>query len=115
LNKQFDELSKDLATGVSRRSALRRFFIGIGAAVGVLLGRRSAKADNQDLCFEFCFEQYGFNEIEYEKCLFYSHFCPPGECATFLRINASNLYTQYICSKKPCLPNKDTKTAVCVL
>ena len=35
MDKQFDELSKSLAEGVSRREALRRFGIGLA---GVLLG-----------------------------------------------------------------------------
>jgi hypothetical protein len=47
MGKQFDELSKALASGASRRRALRRFLGSVvGAAMVALIpGRRSAEAD----------------------------------------------------------------------
>jgi len=116
LNKQFDELSKDLASGVSRRSALRRFLVGIGAAAGVLLGRRSAKAENFDLCLDFCAEQYGTTTLEYEECVYLSYYCPPGKCAHFLKFNNRSIFNfDYICEPACVIKTNGTNAVSCVI
>jgi hypothetical protein len=89
LSKQFDELSKDLANGVSRRSAFRRFFVGIGAAAGFFFTRKSAQADTGNFCVEYCQSLYEREPVAFGLCLAYSLFCPKGECATLLSVNAS--------------------------
>jgi hypothetical protein len=63
MGKQFDELAKALASGVSRRSALKRFASGaVGAAFASVFTGRSADAqkigpeapsDCQKFCREF--------------------------------------------------------------
>ena len=42
MDKQFDELSKSLAEGVSRRNALRRFGIGLAGVVLAAVGMGSS-------------------------------------------------------------------------
>jgi hypothetical protein len=44
MNNQFDELTKSLAQSVTRRAALRRFGVGLVAAIAASLGIRSASA-----------------------------------------------------------------------
>jgi hypothetical protein len=44
VSKQFENLSKDLANGVSRRKAFLRFGAGLGAALVGLVTRRPARA-----------------------------------------------------------------------
>ena len=47
MGKHFDELSKALASGASRRSALKRFAAGVaGAAIASVLPGRSAEAQS---------------------------------------------------------------------
>ena len=66
MGKQFDELSKALARGTSRRAALKRFALGAaGAAVASLLPGRNAEAQYafervycQALCIQWR-EDYG--------------------------------------------------------
>ena len=41
MDKQFDELSKSLAEGLSRREALRKFGIGLAAVLLAALGLSS--------------------------------------------------------------------------
>ena len=45
LSKQFDQLTKELASGISRRKAFSGFGAGIGAVVLGLISRRPARAD----------------------------------------------------------------------
>jgi len=69
MDKQFDELSKSLAEGVSRRQALRKFGVGLAgallAAIGLSAstrsdGARRCKNSGQhcvrdyECCFGFC-------------------------------------------------------------
>ena len=84
MGKAVEELSKNLATGVSRRRALWRFATGIGSIAGLgFLTRGKAKAQPAFLCIEamelgyleciiegfsesFCFE---VATIVYQDCL----------------------------------------------
>ena len=80
MKKHLDKLSKDLASGITRRDALRMFFAGIGAAtVGVFSGRNSS-AEGNAVCVELCRAQ-GLSEAEFGHCVAASAKCPPGECA----------------------------------
>jgi hypothetical protein len=45
MNNKFDELTKSLAQSVTRRAALKKFGIGLVAAVATSLGIRSGLAD----------------------------------------------------------------------
>jgi len=58
MGKYFDELSKSLASGVSRRAALRRFATGMAGALvtSVLPGRGEPVAAGgvEDHCQHFC-------------------------------------------------------------
>ena len=85
MGKYFEELSKDLARGVSRREALWRFAAGIAAAVGALLTGRSVKAQGRgnDVCVEFCRAQ-GLSGREFGECVAWSAHCPRGHCAMMI-------------------------------
>ena len=50
MDKQFDELSKSLAEGVSRREALRKFGFGLAGVLLAAVGLRS-KAGANPGCF----------------------------------------------------------------
>lgn len=80
MKKRLDKLSRDLASGMTRRDALRLFFSGIGAAaVGVFSGRL-ASADGNAICVQLCRDQ-GLHGRDFGKCVSASAHCPPGECA----------------------------------
>ena len=86
MKKQLDKLSRDLASGITRRDALRMFFAGIGAAtVGVFSGRKSS-ADGYEVCVELCRAQE-LRGRDFGQCVAQSAQCPPGECA--LCVNSS--------------------------
>ena len=73
MSKAVEELSKNLATGVSRRRALWRFATGIGAVAGLgFLTRGKAKAQPSPF---FCFQEM---EAEYECCISYDG--PANDC-----------------------------------
>lgn len=58
MSRQFEELSKDLARGISRRKAFWRFGAGVGAAALGLIMRKPARAQIGDgagaICNEIC-------------------------------------------------------------
>jgi hypothetical protein len=73
MSKQLEELSKDLASGVSRRKAFLRFGAGMGAvALGLFTGKK-AKADDTGLCDGFCTESgnyfYGIQYSNHGGCV----------------------------------------------
>src|SRR5689334_17358233 len=58
MDKQFDELSKSLAEGVSRREALRKFGIGLAGVLLAAVGLKTkAAADNRVHCWS-CVSPY---------------------------------------------------------
>ena len=79
MGKALDDLAKDLATGHSRRTALKRFVVAIGAAAGALVGR-PASASGNAYCVRSCREQ-GLRGREFGECVAASAHCPDGECA----------------------------------
>ena len=90
MSKQFDELCKDLANGVSRRSVFGRLLAGIGAVAGVLITRKSAKAEPQaQFCLEHC--QTLYEGRDFGLCMAFSNQCPEGTCAflTDLSVNST--------------------------
>lgn len=80
MKEHLDKLSRDLASGMTRRHALRLFFTGIGAAAVVGFSGRSASADGNAICVQLCREQ-GLRGREFGKCVSASAHCPAGECA----------------------------------
>jgi hypothetical protein len=72
MGKEFDELARALANGVSRRKALRRFAAGAaGAAFASVFGGRSADAQwSPAFCHEACQEILGVSSgREYGRCV----------------------------------------------
>jgi hypothetical protein len=72
MGKQFDELAKALASGVSRRAALKRFATGVaGAAVAsVFTGRGAVAQDSPAICQQFCREFVGPSSgQEFGRCV----------------------------------------------
>jgi hypothetical protein len=74
MREAFDDLSKAIAAGVSRREALRRFGVAaIGLAFGGLFaGRAGAKVPSEhDLkdCEKFCNWLYGKNTEQVKQCI----------------------------------------------
>jgi hypothetical protein len=61
MGKQFDELAKALANGVSRRAALKRFAVGtVGAAFASVFTGRNADAQlSPSICQQVCSEEFG--------------------------------------------------------
>jgi hypothetical protein len=70
MGKEFDELSKALARGVSRRAALRRFVLGsLGAVAASLIpGRSSFAGGLGEQCVELC-RQAGCEGADFGKCV----------------------------------------------
>ena len=87
MSKQLESLFKDLASGMSRRAALRRFFAGLGGAAAIALtGGRLAASRNDDVCAEFCelnLFNHGFTPFQgqLQQCIAMSRRCPDGQCA----------------------------------
>jgi hypothetical protein len=88
MSRQFESLFKDLASGMSRRAALRRFFIGVAGAAGAVLtggGLAAAARKSDDPCVAFCEinENSGFDgdQGQTEECVARSKQCPAGQCA----------------------------------
>lgn len=77
MSKQFDELTKNLAKGVSRRAAIWRFLTGAGAvAAGAVLSQKKAQAGGTPstaYCFEYC--KSCFEGAQFEECLAVSEAC----------------------------------------
>src|SRR6185369_12264254 len=80
MKERLDKLSRDLASGMTRRDALRLFFSGIGAAAVGMFSGRSASADGNAVCVQLCREQ-GLHGRDFGKCVAASAHCPPGQCA----------------------------------
>jgi hypothetical protein len=78
MSKLIDELSKNLASGMSRRRAFGRCFAGIGMAAGALLTGKKAFANTT--CAAFCAAQE-LQGRDFAACVAASAHCPPGHCA----------------------------------
>jgi len=81
--KRLEELSMDLASGMSRRKALWRFVGGAGAAV---LMASKGKAAGNNVCVEMCktwADELGPHAPDnfIGKCVSASAHCPKGQCA----------------------------------
>ena len=75
MSKQFEELAKDLASGMSRRKAFWRFGAGIGAVVGGLITGKPARADlgpgstcTGEACVDFC-RGLGLEGRDFGQCV----------------------------------------------
>lgn len=78
--KRVEDLSKNLAGGMSRRKAFWRFFAGTGAALFATARPASAGIGNIVSCVEFCLYQR-LEGKDYDDCVIKSAMCPQGECA----------------------------------
>jgi hypothetical protein len=76
MSSPFDELSKALARGVSRRQALKMFGAGIAGSVLALMGiERSSALVKTESCAEFC---SGFPPNQQGRCRSVCVRCPGG-------------------------------------
>lgn len=87
MKEHLDKLSKDLASGMTRRHALRLFFMGLGAAAVVGFSGRSASAKGNEVCVQLCREQE-LRGRDFGECVSTSAHCPPDQCA--LLMNGGN-------------------------
>jgi hypothetical protein len=72
MSKQFQELSKDLAQGVSRRKAFLRFGSGIGAVLLGMITRKRASADDDGIgafCDQLCARNDDFGFRNHGQCV----------------------------------------------
>ena len=76
MSEKLETLSRDLASGMSRRRAFWQFVTGLGV-IGALTGRK-AKAAQNIACYDFCGAQA---QILMNLCLSASNSCKPGTCA----------------------------------
>jgi hypothetical protein len=96
MKKHLDKLSKDLASGMTRRHALRLFFMGLGAATVGVLSVRSASAEGNEVCVELCREQE-LRGRDFGACVSASAHCPPGECALCINANTPGEFENCVC------------------
>jgi hypothetical protein len=81
MTNQFDELSKSLAAGMSRRKAARSFLAGLGGAAFAAFTGKTAIAATSASCDAWCAAQAAqFQQL----CLSASANCPDGMCASLL-------------------------------
>ena len=80
MENNIDQLSKDLAGGMSRRRAFSRFFAGLAALV--LGGKRAfgQKGKGNNVCVDLCRHQ-GLSGSDFGRCVSESAKCPEGQCA----------------------------------
>jgi hypothetical protein len=77
MKQPFDDLSKDLASGMSRREALQRFIGGLGVAFLALF---TGRCEGNAVCVQACRAQ-GLSGNEFGACVSASTRCPRGQCA----------------------------------
>jgi hypothetical protein len=87
MGSRFDELTKALAGGQSRRRALGILATGaLAAAAGAVLGNGPADAaefdDENDPCVRAC-RQVWTAGTQFYRCVRRSRRCPPGSCNLF--------------------------------
>jgi len=81
MSKHVESFFKDLAGGMSRRTAFRRLFAAMaGTAAAVLTGRGIGRAAVQT-CDEWCESQTQSDQPYIQQCKAFSRQCPPGSCA----------------------------------
>jgi hypothetical protein len=81
MTTQFDELSKKLASSMSRRAAARTFFAGLGGAAFATIAGKTAFADTSQTCDDWCKAQAS---AFLTMCQTASASCPEGMCASIL-------------------------------
>jgi hypothetical protein len=84
VSEKLETLSRDLASGMSRRRAFWQFVTGLGV-VGALTGRK-AKASQNIACYDFCGAQA---QILMNLCLGASQSCKSGTCAEISLVRSS--------------------------
>ncbi|SPF34292.1 exported hypothetical protein [Candidatus Sulfopaludibacter sp. SbA4] len=83
MSKQFEELSKNLASGMSRRRAFGRFATGIGAVLGGLAVRKPARAGDGigEFCVDLCRDIFHLRGEEFGDCV--------SECVKLISTNVN--------------------------
>ncbi|HBY64183.1 MAG TPA: hypothetical protein DEH78_30545 [Solibacterales bacterium] len=96
MSKRLETLSKDLAAGMSRRSAFKRFLGGLGAGVALAMSGRRASASDMSVCVELC---RVYDGRLFGECVSESAQCPDGYCARALQVNGStpNAAITWVC------------------
>jgi hypothetical protein len=84
MSKQFETLFKDLASGMSRRTALRRFFGGFAGVAAVALTGRRVRADAPSVCASWCSIGVTGTSLWQPASTLHSY-CPEGYCATIIK------------------------------
>ena len=70
MSEKFYELSKDLASGMSRRKAFWRFGAGLGgAALGLLTGKKANAEGIGEFCDRLCRENDDFKFNNHGQCV----------------------------------------------
>jgi hypothetical protein len=93
MKEMVDRLSRDLASGISRRKALWMFIAGSGV-VGAFAGQKASAESlpSKILCAESCARQA---EAFMQLCIEASAGCPNGYCAEFtmlpIKVNGTNI------------------------
>lgn len=83
MSKQFEELSKNLASGMSRRQAFWRFGAGMCAIVAGMFSRQPARGDEVgDFCVIFCRDQLGLTGEQFGHCV--------AECVRGIGVNTTH-------------------------
>ena len=80
MSKNLEQLSRNLAGGMSRRGAFKTFAAGLGGVVLALVGGGRANAQGNSVCVERCRARYSGRD--FGQCVSASAQCPPGMCAT---------------------------------
>lgn len=92
MSKSFEKLTKDLASGMSRRKSLQRFLGGLGAGAAALLtGRRAfAGGPDMEICLEWCQALTAISRPgDFGACMSESARCPEGFCARPIQFNST--------------------------
>jgi len=77
MSKSLDLLSRNLASGMSRRKAFWSFVTSLGA-IGALTGRKASADESYGICDDFCAIQAA---AFLRACVAASKICPSGTCA----------------------------------
>ena len=80
MTNKFDELTKQMTQSVTRRAALKKFGVGLGAiALGCFgLANKAQAGQCQKQCARKCAKKFPEGSKDYETCY---EICLIGECA----------------------------------
>jgi hypothetical protein len=100
MSEKLENLVKDLASGMSRRTAFRRLFSGLaGAAFLLLTGRRASADAGNNVCVSFCLMNYSGQHATLGQCISNSTKCPVGQCSFLITCSDD--------TAPPCVPQSE--------